>query len=115
LGGVKKKSLASMEKKQEASETEQQQAGEAPKGKKGAKEQKAPPQQQKRLPFLIPRMTEAEMLKSLGPLKAITTYSASKALGVNASIATGILRDLETKKAIVKVGGFSGHEVWKVS
>lgn len=103
-----------MEKKQDASETEQK-GGEAPKGKKGAKEQKAPPQQQKRLPFLVPRLTEAEMLKSLGPLKAITTYAASKALGVNASIATGILRDLEAKKAIVKVGGFSGHEVWKVT
>ncbi|HYB75366.1 MAG TPA: hypothetical protein VEC08_00255 [Nitrososphaerales archaeon] len=104
-----------MEKKQEASETEQQQAGEVTKGKKGAKEQKAPPQQQKRLPFLVPKLTETEMLKSLSPLKAITTYAASKALGVNASIATGILRELEVKKAIVKVGGFSGHEVWKVT
>jgi len=115
LGGVKKKSLASMEKKQEASETEQQQAGEAQKGKRASKEQKAPPQQQKRLPFLVPKMTEAEMLKSLGPLKAITTYAASRALGVNASIATGILRELEAKKAIVKAGGFSGHKVWKVA
>jgi ribosomal protein S25 len=113
LGGVKKKSLASMEKKQDSTDTEQQ-AGDAQKGKKGAKEQKAPPQQQKRLPFLVPRMTEAEMLKSLTPLKAITTYGASRALGVNASIATGILRDLEAKKLISKAGGFSGHSIWKV-
>lgn len=113
MGGVKKKSLASMEKKQDSSETEQQ-SGEASGAKKG-KEQKAAPQQQKRLPFLAPKMTEAEMMKSLAPLKAITIYTASRALGVNASIATGLLRDLEAKKAISKAGGFSGHTVWNAS
>ena len=114
MGGVKKKSLASMEKKQDSSDTEQQ-SGDASKGKKG-KEQKAAPQQQqqKRLPFLVPKMSDAEMLKSLTPLKAITVYTASRALGVNVSIATGLLHDLEVKKAILRVGGFSGHAVWKI-
>ena len=101
-----------MERKQDSEDT-QQQTGEAPKGKKGT-EQKAAPQQHKRLPFLVPKMTENEMMKSLAPLKAITIYSASRALGVNASIATGLLRDLEGKKIISKAGGFSGHAVWKV-
>ena len=101
-----------MERKQDSKDTEQQ-AGAAPKGKK-EKEQKAAPQQQKRLPFLVPKMTEAEMMKSLAPLRAITVYSASRALGVNASIATGLLRDLEDKKMISKAGGFSGHLVWRV-
>jgi len=110
LGGVKKKSLASMEKKQEASDTEPQSAESA--GKKG-KEQKST--QQKKLPFLVPRMSETELVKSLTPLKAITIYNASKALGVNASIAARILHDLETKKAISRAGGFSGHEVFKAS
>jgi len=36
-------------------------------------------------------------------------------LGVNASIAARILHDLETKKAISRAGGFSGHEVFKAS
>ena len=114
MGGVKKKSLASMEKKQDSSDTEQQ-AGDASKGKKGKEQKAAPQQQHQRLPFLVPRMNDAEMLKSLAPLKAITVYTASRALGVNASIATGVLRDLEVKKTIMKVGGFSGHAVWKIS
>ena len=113
MGGVKKKSLASMEKQQDAQDT-QQQAGPAPKGKK-AKEQKAAPQQKKRLPFLAPKMSEAEMLKSLTPLRAITVYTASRALGVNASIATGVLKDLESKSFLRKAGGFSGHAVWAVA
>ena len=113
MGGVKKKSLASMEKKQDSGDTDQQ-AGGGSKDKKG-KEQKAPPQQQKRLPFLIPKLTEEEMMKSLSPLKAITVYTASRALGVNASIATGLLRNLEDKKMISRIGGFSGHAVWSVS
>jgi ribosomal protein S25 len=102
-----------MEKKQDSEDT-QQRTEEAPKGKKGT-EQKAAPQQHKRLPFLVPKMTDDEMMKSLAPLKAITIYSASRALGVNASIATGLLRDLEGKKIISKAGGFSGHAVWSVS
>ena len=114
MGGVKKKSLASMEKKQDTESTEQQ-GGAAQKGKKGKEQQKAPPQQQKRLPFLIPKMTQEEMVKSLTPLKAITVYTASRALGVNASIATGILRDLESRKMVARVGGYSGHAVWSVA
>jgi len=102
-----------MEKKQDSQDTDQQVAG-GSKDKKG-KEQKATPQQQKRLPFLIPKLTEEEMMKSLSPLKAITVYTASRALGVNASIATGLLRDLEERKMILKVGGFSGHAVWSVA
>jgi len=113
MGGVKKKSLASMEKSQD-SEDEGQAAGQQPqKGKKT--EKKAAPQQQKKLPFLVPKMSEQEMVKALTPLKGITLYSASRALGVNASIASGLLAGLETKKLITRVGGFSGHYVWAVA
>ncbi|HXW95028.1 MAG TPA: hypothetical protein VEJ19_04915 [Nitrososphaerales archaeon] len=112
MGGVKKKSLASMEKSQESTETAQGQ--EAPsKGKKG-KEQKSAPQQKRQLAFLPPKMSDADMIKSLGPLKAITVYSASKALGVNASVATTLLKELEAKSMITRSGGFSGHGVWAV-
>ncbi|MDV3278609.1 MAG: hypothetical protein LYZ69_09145 [Nitrososphaerales archaeon] len=107
MGGTKKKSLAAMEKEQDAKDNEE--AGQ--KGKKG-KEQKGAPQQQKRLPFLPPKMSEDEMVKALSPLKAITVFGASRVLGVNASIATGLLRILETEKKIARVGGFSGHYVW---
>jgi len=110
MGGTKKKSLAAMEKEQDSRDTAE--AGQKP--KKGEK-QKAAPQQQKKLPFLVPKMTPEEMLKALAPLKAITVFGASKALGVNASIATGVLRTLEKENKISRVGGFGGHYVWAVA
>ena len=109
MGGVKKKSLASMEKSQESQDEGQEEA----KGKK-SKEQKAAPQQKRQLAFLPPRMSDAEMMKSLFPLKAITVYTASKALGVNASVAATLLKDLEAKEMLRRAGGFSGHGVWAV-
>lgn len=111
MGGVKKKSLASMEKTQDSQDAGQEQA--APKGKK-AKEQKGAPQQKRQLAFLPPKMSDADLIKTLTPLKAITAYSASRALGVNASIATAVLRELESKQMLKKAGGFSGHGVWAV-
>ena len=112
MGGTKKKSMAQMEKEQESRDSVDQQ-GQPQKGKK-PKEQKAQPQQQKKLPFLVPKMSDEEMLKSLSSLNAVTVFAASRALGVNASIATGILRGLEGKSLLTKVGGFSGHYVWTV-
>ena len=109
MGGTKKKSMAQMEKEQESRDEGQQET--QAKGKKG-KETKGPPQQQKKLPFLVPKMTDQEMMKSLTPLKAITVLGAARALGVNSSIAMGVLRGLESRKMIARVGGFSGHYVW---
>ena len=102
-----------MQKQQESRDTDQQ-GGSTPKEKKG-KEQKAGPQQQKRLPFLAPKKSHEEMIKSLVPLKAITIYTASRALGVNASIASTLLRELEGKNLVRRAGGFSGHAVWAVA
>jgi ribosomal protein S25 len=109
---VKKKSLASMEKSQDSTQTAQ--AQEAPSKGKKSKEQKAAPQQKRQLAFLAPQMSDADMMKSLAPLKAITVYTASRALGVNASVATTLLRELESKSMIIRSGGFSGHGVWSV-
>lgn len=111
MGGVKKKTLASMQKQQD-SQAEGQ--GEQTKQKKG-KETKAAPQQQKKLPFLVPKMSDLEMVKALAGLKAITVYNASRVLGVNSSIASGVLTTLEGKKLLMKAGGFSGHYVWSVA
>jgi len=101
-----------MEKSQESTGSGQEQEGSS-KGKK-AKEQKTAPQQKRQLAFLPPKMSDAEMIKSLSPLKAITVYSASRALGVNASVASTLLRELEVKSMIIRAGGFSGHGVWSV-
>ncbi len=114
MGGVKKKSLASMEKSQDSQDSSQGQEGATEKGKK-TKEQKGGPQTKKQLAFLVPSLSDSEMIKSLSSLKAVTVFGASRALGVNASVATGVLRDLETKKLLTKAGGFSGHSVWAVS
>ena len=111
MGGVKKKSLASMEKSQDSQDAGEEQA--TAKGKK-TKDQKAAPQQRRQLAFLPPRMSDAEMVKSLTPLKAITITTASRALGVNASVANAVLRELEAKRLLVRAGGFSGHGVWAV-
>jgi len=102
--------MAQMEKEQESRDAGEQE-GQAKGGKK-AKETKGPPQQQKKLPFLVPKMTDQEMMKSLTPLKAITVLAAARALGVNSSIAMGVLKGLEGKKLVARVGGFSGHYVW---
>lgn len=108
MGGVKKKSLASMEKTQDSQDTGEDQGA----SKKKTKEQKAVPQQRRQLAFLPPKMSDAEIIKSLTSLKAITAHSASKVLGVNASVATAVLKDLETKQMLRRAGGFSGHNVW---
>lgn len=110
MGGVKKKSLASMEKSQDSTETAQEQAAPA----KGKKAEKSAPQRRKQLSFLPPKMSDAEFMKALTPLKAITVYTASRALGVNASVASGVLKELEAKSLLSRAGGFSGHGVWAI-
>ncbi len=91
---------------------ERQQQSQGEEETKKEKGEKAAPQQQKRLTFLPPKMTDEEMLKSISPLKAITVYSASRALGVNSSVATSLLLSLEGKSLLRRAGGFSGHYVW---
>jgi len=104
--------MAAMEKTQDSTDTTA--APQSDKGGKKPKEQKAGPVQQKKLPFLVPKMSDQDMVKTLTPLKAITIFTASRALGVNSSIANGVLRALEHKKLLVRAGGFSGHYVWAV-
>jgi small subunit ribosomal protein S25e len=106
MGSVKKKPLAAMEKNQSQTETQQSQAPQ-----KKAKEPK-PASERKRNEVLPPRMSEQELLKSLTSLKAITVFGASRSLGVNISVAKGLLVALESKGLLKKVGGFSGHYVW---
>ena len=112
MGGVKRKTMAAMEKSQE-SRDESTTPGQE-KEKKGKEQKGAPPQQAKKLPFLMPKSGDQELIKSLTPLKAITVFTASKALGVNASIANEVLKTLENKKLLVRAGGFSGHYVWAI-
>jgi small subunit ribosomal protein S25e len=110
MGGTKKKTLASMEKTQnEEGETQ------ADGSKKKPEKLKAVVGERKRVEVLMPKMGDQELLKSLGSQKAITVYSAARSLNVSASIAKTILGSLETKGALTKVGGYSGHYVWTPS
>lgn len=104
MGSVKKKPLAAMEKNQQTQEEEA-------KPKKKGKEAK-PFGERKRVEVVAPKMGEQDMAKTLSSLKAITIFGASKALGVNASVAKNLLAGLEAKGLITKIGGFSGHYVW---
>ena len=108
MGGTKKKPISRAEKGQEATEKKE---GAPPKEKKG-KDFK--PAQQKQAGFLT-RIDDKQALKALTPIKAITLYSAARALGVGASAALPLLRSLEAKGTITKVGGYSGHYVWALS
>ena len=112
MGGTKKKSLASMEKTQESSSAGEEE-GQQQKGKKT--EKKGAPPQKKQLAFLPPKMSDADLVKTLTPLRAITISTASRALGVNASIAHSVIKDLEGKEMLRMAGGFSGHQVWAVA
>jgi len=107
MGSVKKKPLAAMEKNQQTQEEEA-------KPKKKGKETK-PVGERKRADVFAPKIGEPEMTKTLASLKAITIFGASRALGVNASVAKGLLNGLEAKGLITKIGGFSGHYVWALA
>jgi small subunit ribosomal protein S25e len=109
MGGTKKKTLASMEKTQ--NEEGEQQADGSVKKKTTTKEAK-PVGERKRVEVLMPRLSDQDFMKSLASQKAITVYSAARALNVSASIAKTILSSLESKGMVARHGGYSGHYVW---
>ncbi len=64
--------------------------------------------------LFLPDIDETNLKKVFGNTKALTVYGTAKVLNVNASVALRFLKELETKKLIVRIGGFSGHYIWKV-
>ena len=63
--------------------------------------------------LFLPTIDESNLKNTFGN-KAITIYGTAKILKINASTATRFLNDLESKNLITKVGGYSGHYVWKI-
>lgn len=105
MGGVKKKTLAGMEKQQKRKEAEEKE-----------KEKKEKPKTTKSAqPNLTFSLKDEEVIGSLKNLKAITIYNAAKAFNVKASVAAATLRSMESKGLIKKVGGFSGHYVYTLA
>ncbi|MEM3185233.1 MAG: hypothetical protein QXQ39_00945 [Conexivisphaerales archaeon] len=105
MGGTKKRPLASMEKEQKKEDESEQKKKE----QKGKQTKRTAPGT--RVTFAS---KDEDTLKALKESKAITVYAAASALGVKASVAVSTLRELESKGLIQKVGGFSGHYVYRV-
>ena len=114
MGGTKKKSISAADKSQSAQDGAEQGGPKKPE-RKTAKEAKLAAQQAKQQALVAPRLDDKQLLKSLGPLKAITVYGTARALGLNAAIAAQTLRSLESKNVIRRVGGYSGHYIYAVN
>lgn len=112
MGGTKKKSMTQADKAQSAQDSAQNEGGVKKPEKKTAKEARLAQQQAKQQALIMPKMDEKQLLKTLSPLKAITVYGASRALGLNAAIAAQTLRNLESKNVLRRVGGYSGHYIY---
>ncbi|MGQ9780713.1 MAG: hypothetical protein ACUVQ8_00445 [Nitrososphaeria archaeon] len=104
MGGVKRRSITSEEKAQ-AKQAEEQ-ASKAKQEKKGGR-------LQKREEYRDRVRDEKEAVNQLKSSKSLTLYSVTKMLGVTASAANQFLRSLEAKGVIVRVGGFSGHYIYR--
>jgi small subunit ribosomal protein S25e len=113
MGGTKKKSISSADRAQTAQDSAQ--SGPKKPEKKTAKESKLAMQQAKQQALIMPKMDEKQLIKTLSPLKAITVYGTSRALGLNAAIAVQTLKNLESKNVLHKVGGYSGHYIYALT
>ncbi len=100
MGGQKKRSVSSSEK---SAQTDN-------KPKKEETKQSGKPQQKHKISVLI---DESAGLKSLQTMKAITTNSLARSLGVKISVANNFIKTLESKGQIRLVGGYSGHKVYE--
>ncbi len=81
------------------------------KGNKKEETKKIPKTQQKqRLSVLI---EDAQGLKTLDSMKAITVQSLARSLGVKISVANNYIRNLENKNIVKMVGGYSGHRIYQ--
>lgn len=74
-----------------------------------SKEEKKKPQQKQRLAVTI---DENQGMKTIQSMKAITVQSVAKAAGVKISVANSLIRTLEAKGVVKRVGGYSGHRVY---
>jgi len=62
----------------------------------------------------MPNVDETKLKELFGGTKAITLYETTRILNINASIANQFLHDLESRNLITRVGGYSGHYIWKL-
>ena len=70
----------------------------------------AKPQQKQKLSVLI---EESQGIKSIGSMKSITIHNLARTLGVKISVANSFIKNLENRKIVKYVGGYSGHKVYQ--
>lgn len=102
MGGNKKKSSQS-----NASKSQENKGGKKEEVKKTPA---AKTQQKQKLSVLI---EEAQGLRTLDSMRAITVHSFAKTLGVKISVANNFLKNLESKNIIKPIGGYSGHRIYQ--
>ena len=100
LGGQKKKTISKSEKKSK------------PEPIKTDKKSKSKLAKLQTI-VTVPKIDEKEAAKTFVPMKAITIYSTAKSLGINASLANRLIKNLEGKGILTKDGGYGGHYVYK--
>lgn len=103
MGGAKKKTIAQSEKRQRIEASKQEKHGKS----------KLTQTQASLKNMMVPKVDEAEAAKIFGSMKAVTIYSTAKSLGMNASMAWSLIKNLESKSILEKVGGYSGHYVYR--
>ena len=108
MGGAKKKTIAKSEKSQQASVEE---------GKEPAKKGKEPKstQQARRIGWAMPKLSDEQVAQMLGPVKALTVYEVARVLGVKASVAAAVAKNLENRGMLKKEAGYSGHYVYSLA
>lgn len=103
MGGAKKKPIAKAERGQVAGGEEEKPAPKKSREKQAEKTLRAAG---------VSRLDENQAVQALMPLKAITIYGAARVLGIRASDASQMLRNLEGKGQLKRVAGYSGHYVY---
>ena len=69
------------------------------------------PQQKQKLVVAI---EEPQGMKVIQGMRAITTQSVARNMGVKVSIANAFIKSLEAKGVIKAEGGYSGHRVYQL-
>lgn len=102
MGGTKKVTAAKQDKTQTAKDTKDSKKGRKEKGEGGPRKAE-----------VTVMVNENEALKIIQNSKVVTVHDLARQTGVKISAANKFLID-STKKGIVKrVGGYSGHHIYK--
>ena len=105
MGGNKKKPAEASDKGAQTGpgQTEVKSAADRKAGSK--------PQQKQKLAVTI---EEAQGMRAIQGMKAITTQGVARNIGVKISVANAFIKSLEAKGIISAEGGYSGHRVYQV-